>query len=267
MNWFGLKQGTLILIVSLLSCGANAIDNYNTGDMLSVFAVSGMNLRDAPKGNVLQKLPFGTKVRTLEAKRSGSTERIEGISGNWVRVSYNNTEGYIFDGFLSRLPAPSADVVGLEDYSKRYFKSITNYINLSYLDGFMGASASGTQLFMLGQDTLAFGNDYYYEGSSEYMSLTNISMEEGYLLLRALFKESYEQAIRDWDTDESGELNPSTGLKGFILNGQNSLMTEDGETTELYDHYICEFLPISCSSTARVSRHGNRVFILIGGGC
>jgi len=262
-----INNGLIVLFACLLTVDIKAIDNYKSGDLLSVFAISGMNLRDAPKGTVLQKMPYGTTVRALESKRSGSTERIEGIAGNWVRVSYNNMEGYVFDGFLSKLPAPADDIDGLADYTKRYFSPISNYIHLSYLDGFMGATASGTQLFWFGQDTLAFGNDYYYEGSLEYMSLTNISMEEGYLLLRALYKESYEQAINDWNSSEFGELNASTGLKGFILNGQNSVMTEDGEAIELYDHYICEYLPISCSGSARVSHHGNRVFIVIGGGC
>ena len=74
-----------------------SIQSYAAGQQLNVLTSSGMNLRDAPKGTVLQKIPYGARIKTLQAKSTANPETIEGIQGNWVKVEYNGAMGFLFD--------------------------------------------------------------------------------------------------------------------------------------------------------------------------
>ena len=74
---------------------------------LSVIAFSGLKIRSTPSidGRVLDVVAFGEKVTVLE--ESELSETIEWIRGNWIKVSYHNIEGFVFDGFFDRLPYPN----------------------------------------------------------------------------------------------------------------------------------------------------------------
>jgi hypothetical protein len=256
------KSITSFALAMLFSVVSSAIDRYSAGDVLNVFALSGVNLRDAPRGNVIEKLLYGSSIRVLESKREGTDETIEGVGGNWVRVQFNSSEGYIFDGFLSSLPAPQMAVNEIQQYASKNFKSI-KFVTLSYIDGFLGGEGIDVQMFKFNQDTIAYGIDYSWQGKTEYFSVPNISIEEAYLFLRALYRASYEKAIREWDNEESGEMDAESGLKGFILNGQNTIQSESGESVELYDHYFCDHLAISTYTKVRITKRDNLVFILV----
>jgi len=76
---------------------------------LSVVAFSGLKIRSTPgvEGKVLDVAAFGEKVQILE--QSELKETIEWVTGKWIKVSYHNVEGYVFDGFLTNFPIPSYD--------------------------------------------------------------------------------------------------------------------------------------------------------------
>jgi hypothetical protein len=72
-----------------------------------------MNLHDAPKGTVLQKIPYGARVTTLQAKSTANSETIEGIQGNWVKVEYNGA-GNVYKNPSKRNPiAPEVNGANL----------------------------------------------------------------------------------------------------------------------------------------------------------
>ena len=78
MKQFGhsLNISKVLLIVALLltlSKQSFSIKSYTAGQTLNVLATSGMNLRDAPMGTVLQKIPYGTRIKTLHAKSATTT--------------------------------------------------------------------------------------------------------------------------------------------------------------------------------------------------
>ncbi|MBC7774682.1 MAG: SH3 domain-containing protein [Phycisphaerae bacterium] len=93
---------------------ALGIGVYNPGDELFVHAGSGLVLRKTPdpKGERILALNHGDAVKVLKTdfkKKSHSVVEFKGftIKGFWVKVSTaGGKEGYVFDGYLSKLRAP-----------------------------------------------------------------------------------------------------------------------------------------------------------------
>jgi hypothetical protein len=99
-----MKQIAIItcMLISMTAFGFSPLEYYN------VTANAGLNLRATPgNGTVLKTLQLGDRVEILEDLDSlGYAQTIDYVPGNWIKVSHNGTTGYVFSGYLSRLPAP-----------------------------------------------------------------------------------------------------------------------------------------------------------------
>jgi hypothetical protein len=262
-----LKNLLFIIVLSIVSFHSLAIQNYTTGQALNVLASSGMNLRDAPKGTVLQKIPYGARVKALHAKSNANAETVEGIKGNWVKVEYNGATGFLFDGFLSALPVPELNGANLLAYTQRAFDKLSSQLPINYIEDSNGPAILSTQLFQAGKDTVVYFADQYYEGLTEFISIPNISLEEGYLLIRALFAEWYSETSTGLQsgTFAQEDFKPEA-LNKFVLNGSVYRQNEAGADIELPGYYYCP-LGSGCSYEITIRMHENRVFISAGGGC
>ncbi len=117
-----MKRMYVVLIISFLITQLNfAATPYQPGDSMYVWAKSGLKMRVSPdlKGDKILTIPYGTKVvidsyqeELPEVKiRVVKAQKIEGmdyksfyLKGHWCRVTYLDTIGYIFDGYLSKMP-------------------------------------------------------------------------------------------------------------------------------------------------------------------
>lgn len=76
-----------------------------------VVAHSGLSLRTGPASyqDLITIIPYGASVSILptDSIHVNTHDRIEWVSGNWVKVEYNEHVGYVFDGFLSKLHVPT----------------------------------------------------------------------------------------------------------------------------------------------------------------
>jgi len=272
MKQFGFSlhgsKGLLILALLLtLSKQSFSIQSYTAGQTLNVLASSGMNLRDAPKGTVLQKIPYGARIKTLQAKSTINPETIEGIQGNWVKVEYNGAMGFLFDGFLSTLPAPEVNGANLHLYAKKWMNPLSELIEIDYHRYNMGPSVRATQLFKLKSDTVVYFSDVYYEGGTEILSIPNISLEEAYLLAKANFAEIYETTIKAGpEAMESDITYQPDALTRFVLNGISEVEDGNGNVSEVKDFYTCPLIN-GCYFEITIRKHDNRIFIIAGGGC
>lgn len=72
-----------------------------------MLAPSGLNLRqsESVSSQKLTKILYGGKI-TIEENSSNTRLTVDQIEGHMVKVSYNDTLGYIFEGYLSHFPAP-----------------------------------------------------------------------------------------------------------------------------------------------------------------
>ena len=257
----------MIALMILLPVVSMAIQSYSAGQQLNVLATSGMNLRDAPKGNVLKKIPYGSRIKTLQAKNTANPETVDGIKGNWVKVEYNGATGFLFDGFLSTLPAPELNGRNLLTYAERSFGKISVLFPINYIENTEGAAVLSTQLFFTGRDTMVYYSDQYYEGLTELLSIPNISLEEGYLLVRAAFGDWYADTIRGLnDGSYSGQDYQMEPLTKFVLNGTVLRHSATQDDVEVPAFYHC-LLGSGCSYEITIRMFENRVFISAGGGC
>lgn len=111
----------LLQIIELLAQESR----FKEGETLNVWAASGLNMRDKPdaKAAKVSTIPYGAKVfvqPNIGLKIPFEVEEFKGfmVKGYWLLVKYGNTEGFVFDGFLSRLPAPKPreQDIGIEIY-------------------------------------------------------------------------------------------------------------------------------------------------------
>lgn len=198
---------------------APAISSYQSGDTLYVWAVSGLSLRQSPdlKAAKLDNIPHGAALVARNGKYSISdcppvqVEAVPGhkningvhppvvLQGCFIRVEFNGKKGYVFDGYLSKLPAmrfssckfgPYTDWKCFEDfdtYAAREFGRLAEFIHIEDTT--------------VGYGTLKriYGNGITHDGwfdkiEERRIILPDISLEEGFLIFNNVF--SYEQEIR-----------------------------------------------------------------------
>ena len=80
--------------------------------MLFVHAENGLIMRKEPAttGEKLLTLPYGSKIQLLSEEKFGKLTEVKelsnwNISGQWLYVTFNGQDGYVFEGFVSWLPA------------------------------------------------------------------------------------------------------------------------------------------------------------------
>jgi hypothetical protein len=265
-NSTGIVMMAIILLLPLFSL---AIQSYTSGQQLNVLATSGMNLRDASKGTVLQKIPYGARIKTLQAKSTTNPETIEGIQGNWVKVEYNGATGFVFDGFLSTLPAPELSENDLRNYLITKTHPLSGLVRAySYLTA-EGRESNAVALYTLGNDTLVYNELNQVERFiTESLTIPGATAEEAYLLIRALHHEKYmlaTSAIAENVENESTASN-ALALKGFVLNGISTLMNEDGEEYEVNNYYTCDLVDY-CVYRVTIHELDGSAFITLFYGC
>jgi hypothetical protein len=72
-----------------------------------ILAPSGLNLRAAssPGAAKILTIPYGSKIELL-TPAAAADMMVDNFPGGMAKVKYGNQEGYVFDGYLSRFPAP-----------------------------------------------------------------------------------------------------------------------------------------------------------------
>jgi len=240
-----------------------SIDSYESNETLNVLTISGIRLRDKPEGNVLQTISYGSKVVTLESKNYNYPKTVEGIKGSWVKVRFNGNVGYVFDGFLSSLPAPSLSD-DLKSYLKREFKLLSSEMPLAFLrDNDLGPSGSNVIFFEWKNQQGAYSEHFYYEGGGEYLSIPGVSIEEGYLLMRIIKRENIGHAKTELAKFEGFDARP---YEQFVLNGISYYNAGNGVVREIEDYYECD-LDEGCSYMLTITKHEGFLLIDLGGGC
>lgn len=177
-----------------------AINEYQIGDTLTVWAQSGLNLResDDSKSKVIASIPFGGLVIAENSKSQEEREFEEfslfetknivkkpkdskgiRIRGVWLKVKYGNKVGYLFDGYLSSFKVPAERIdYGLYYYLKRNFS----------LSQTLKQQGTGPLELDTGIEELVFEGGIYLERkhrlswSEVRIVFPKLSPEEGFLL-------------------------------------------------------------------------------------
>ena len=154
-----------------------------------VAAKTGLSMREKPEAasKVLEKIPYGTKVVTLEEEGDWKEIVTEGMTGYWRKVKYNNKTGYIVDSYLFPQPPPKLATV----------KEMKHYLaQLSPVHGSKLVTKSGSMLqieesgWELTKQLYKNGNEWHqflgYEFASDTYYLPGFSLQQGFLLCRLI---------------------------------------------------------------------------------
>ncbi|MCG8696676.1 MAG: SH3 domain-containing protein [Bacteroidales bacterium] len=205
------------IILLFISTKLYAIDSYKIGDTLYVWASNGIIVRNNPEqnSNVLGYLNYGAKVICLENKykfeynsfpileldvnhNSIEDSNDFSLNGRWLKINYGNSEGYIFDGYLSPL-LPATNKSLLLEYFQRIYDTITIIKERQYFE------AIECQV-LLEKGILIDQFDNWGEGFSIHHTYhLPISMDEAFLLLSHLFIDSspgYYTMNKSYDGDK-----------------------------------------------------------------
>ena len=180
---------------------------FKENENVYVWATSGLNMRalsDA-KSPKMGTIPYGTKITVLPdigVKVPFEVEEFKGfvVKGYWLLVKYGDTEGFVFDGFLSRLPAPKHAKNGLKTYLDNnlakdggqfdiqvYSETLKKVILVSKVEPKDKEKTSGySQKYKEG--VFYKGGTGNEIGYNEHLEIPNISLFEGYFLVNYFYK-------------------------------------------------------------------------------
>lgn len=193
------KKLFVITLLLFISQSGFSIIEYNLNDTLYVWAGNGLNLRTAPSVHspIIAKVQFGDKV-FCKAQKSEvdywmsmgmiadyirvNTQKVNvlDLKGDWVKVTFKDRVGYVFDAYLSKLTP-----VSLPENKQNLLDFFAAKTELVYHE-------RKDTLDEFGEDEIFFDNGiymkqcYYPSGFSYRMMIPKFSVEEAFLLIRYL---------------------------------------------------------------------------------
>jgi uncharacterized protein YgiM (DUF1202 family) len=161
-----------------------------------VAAKSGLSIREKPDpaSKVLDKIPYGTKVTTLDEEGEWKEIVTENMTGYWKKIKYNNKTGYIVDSYLLPWAPPKlASVKDLKQYLAQNAapsgpKTVTKSGTMEQITE--GGWELTKQVYKNGGE---YHQYYAYEYNSDTYFLPGFSIQQGFLLCRLIpeFKEVF----------------------------------------------------------------------------
>ncbi|CAM3637626.1 SH3 domain-containing protein [Mucilaginibacter galii] len=138
-----MKYAYLLLVLIVLSVATTQGSvRFNRGDKVNVWVLKGIKLYKSPdsKSTITSTIPYGVSVEvlstgtdSLKAWQGKITNDITPVpvtlKGYWLKVKYGQIEGYVFDGYLSKMPCLKLNENGspeeVDTYIKRNYKGYT----------------------------------------------------------------------------------------------------------------------------------------------
>jgi Bacterial SH3 domain len=238
---------SILFILLFYSVNTFAIDTYQYGDKLFVWAKSGLNIRKepSPKGELVGKISFGKEITvideaiqtypfSLEVGKLGTMEKTGSkkkliFKGFWVKIRLDSVEGYVFDAYLSTLRP-------FKDYQNVVNKSVYNLIDIFKINFGLVRKKDKSD-----KSNEVYDIKYYFNQGAEIHTFNhenrlltisiifplNMSLTEGYLIYEVLMKQSYDELI--FISDRKIEIAPDLGeLKIEIDKGRLIIYSMSG---------------------------------------
>lgn len=155
---------------------------------LYVAARTGLNMREKPEptAKVLTKIPYGALITPASPTEDPKRADVEGLSGYWKKISYNDQSGYIIDAYLLPIPPPQAGVQTIKDYFRQVSSPFGDSLVVdqgSPENAEEGGSRLVKQFFKNGGEWHEFTG---YEYNSMTYFVPGLTMQQAFLLIRLL---------------------------------------------------------------------------------
>ena len=168
----------------------------NTGKSLKVWLLDGVNLKSnlADKSKTLANIPYGTIVKPVKSDEEPKAFTVDfntdalkepyRLKGKWIKVEFKGKQGYLFDGYLSAMPALEIDDHGFAETEDAYLKR--NYGVLKIAKRIPKKGAKETSIYYKNG---AVTTETSYDGCTDHkLLLKNISLDEAILFEKVLYK-------------------------------------------------------------------------------
>ncbi len=191
----------LTVLLCLVSTWVFSIDMYHKGDELFVHAPSGLKLRATPDGDAIVTVPYGSKLKVLSDRIMKPSKIVDGLNGCWAKVDFDGKTGFIFDGYLSFLPAAKAYHGELINYCRDTFTRVTDMLISSVDicdDEQEEVPTSTVQIFSYKGHNIVYTKYEDYFSTDETVSITGISNEEAYLICKSIFDDKIKEADKSY---------------------------------------------------------------------
>jgi hypothetical protein len=194
-----MKKLIAITIASTLFVSINikAMAQANTtAKSLKVWLLAGVSLKSKPadKSQTITTIPYGTVVKPVKSEGEAKALTVDfntaalkepyRLSGKWIKVEFKGKQGYLFDGYLSAMPALEIDDHGFVETEDAYLKG--NYGVLKIAKRIPKKGAKETSIYYKnGAET----TETYFDGCADHkLLLKNISLDEAMLFEKVLHK-------------------------------------------------------------------------------
>lgn len=211
---------------------------FKEGETLYVWALNGLNMRKLPdaKSEKIAALPYGEKVivqANIGIIVAHEVEEFKDfkVKGVWLLVKYGDKEGFVFDGYLSRLVAPEKGATYSIDFyvEKNYIEtgkpSFANFVNSNSIvtitekeykdyskgDGFYSHFYSNDIQKIISESEDANGSEILFDNSSLY---------EGYIFAKTIFSDfdfQYDKTTKSFKIDDNETCQFEIFMKGKKL--------------------------------------------------
>lgn len=212
-----MKNIILICICAILTTSSRTIEKIPTsnGDFYNVMAISGLKMRTEPNGKKLLTIPYNSQVEKInDGKDYGDLTVTElkdfEIKGKWIKVKYDGKEGFVFDGYLTKLPLPDKNVTyekteSYSGYMEYYIKRKFESSSISYWTEKFGDCEPKEKNCICATKQNYFNNKIIYRntwcqelGVQEEFDFKDISLAEIYSISKVIYKNK---------SDDMGESN------------------------------------------------------------
>jgi hypothetical protein len=184
------------LLIQLIFVNTYAADNFKNGEQVNVWAVDGLPLKQEPSASAknIMLMPYGQQVTVVGTFKSAlpvnikliNSNKLLKLTGNWIKISYKGRQGYVFGGYLSKMPvfirgnAPGFE--SDEEYLKRNYGVSSTKIKKGKNDG-----NTTTILYKNGNKITSVFYDSCWDVE---VCLKNITYREAILYAQVVFKDA-----------------------------------------------------------------------------
>jgi hypothetical protein len=136
-----MKKHLLLLPALLLLFTFNLVAKVSpisgSGDKLNVWLLDGIQLKEsaATKSKTITTLPYGSSVTVIKESTPNKALTVDfksdafkapyKLKGKWIKIDFNGKTGYVFDRYLSAMPA-------LHKGARGNFESQSDYLKRNY---------------------------------------------------------------------------------------------------------------------------------------
>ncbi len=261
---------SLLLCMSSFSFGQ---DRYKKGDILYVMAPSGLRMRQSPqKGAPMTTIPYGAKVK-VEGFPTGEEinkyrQKVDGIWGFWPKVTYDGGTGYVFDGFLSRLPAPALGEGDIKAYLLNHYEAMSETVTRrKYFPEEEQWTEDRLRVFKWKEFVVVYESlNIGWGGEEHILEVRGANWQEMYLLLKAFYHTSFQNVLKNIEKARNGEKEVLC-YTGYTEEDYQRFYKTYSELTVsngsiAYDFFLCE-----CYEGVELQEMGHTIRLSYGMGC